>query len=152
MAQLVKNPPAVWKSWFWSLGWEDPLEKGTTTHSSVLAWRILYSPWGRKESDMTKWLSLSLLNPGDRGKRSNNLGDLLRGFRYLSYLFKEFPWVLSHGLSLSSSQHHLFILSLSLQGADTAHLLLFISFLFWTVWQAFIWKTVLQMKIWKTLV
>ena len=35
------------------LGWEDPLEKGTATHSSILAWR-LYSPWGHKESDMTE--------------------------------------------------------------------------------------------------
>ena len=42
MAQLVKNPPAMWETWVWSLGWEDPLEKGKATHSSILAWRI---PW-----------------------------------------------------------------------------------------------------------
>ena len=42
MAQLVKNPPAVWETWVRSLGWEDPLEKGKATHSSILAWRI---PW-----------------------------------------------------------------------------------------------------------
>ena len=41
MAQLVKNPPAMWETWVRSLGWEDPLEKGTVTHSSILAWRIL---------------------------------------------------------------------------------------------------------------
>ena len=46
MAQLVKDPPAVREMWVQSLGWEDPLEKGKATHSS-----ILYSPWGRKESD-----------------------------------------------------------------------------------------------------
>ena len=40
MAQLVKNPPAVRETWVWSLGWEDPLEKGKATHSSILAWRI----------------------------------------------------------------------------------------------------------------
>ena len=40
VAQLVKNPPAMWETWAQSLGWEDPLEKGTATHSSVLAWRI----------------------------------------------------------------------------------------------------------------
>ena len=42
-------------------GWEDPLEKGMSTHSRILDWRIpwLYSPWGRKESDTTKWLSLT---------------------------------------------------------------------------------------------
>ena len=38
MAQLVKNLPA--KTWVWFLGWEDPLEKGMATHSSILAWRI----------------------------------------------------------------------------------------------------------------
>ena len=41
MAQTVKNPPATWETWALSLVWEDPLEKGMTTHSSVLAWRIL---------------------------------------------------------------------------------------------------------------
>ena len=42
MAQLVKNPPAMWENWVRSLGWEDPLEKGKATHSSILAWR---TPW-----------------------------------------------------------------------------------------------------------
>ena len=42
VAQLVKNPPAVRKTWVWSLDWEDPLEKGKATHSSIWAWRI---PW-----------------------------------------------------------------------------------------------------------
>ena len=40
MAQTVKNSPAMWEIWVRSLGWEDPLEKGTATHSSILAWRI----------------------------------------------------------------------------------------------------------------
>ena len=43
MAQLVKNPPALWEIWVQSLGWEDPLEKGKATHSSILAWRILWT-------------------------------------------------------------------------------------------------------------
>ena len=42
MAQLVKNPPAMWETWVQSLGWEDPLEKGMAAHSSILAWKI---PW-----------------------------------------------------------------------------------------------------------
>ena len=42
VAQLVKTLPAMRKTWVRSLGWEDPLDKGTTTHSSILAWRI---PW-----------------------------------------------------------------------------------------------------------
>ena len=40
MAQMVKNPPAMWETWAQSLGWEDPLEEGMATHSSILAWRI----------------------------------------------------------------------------------------------------------------
>ena len=40
VAQMVKNLPAIWETWVRSLGWEDPLEEGTATHSSVLAWRI----------------------------------------------------------------------------------------------------------------
>ena len=42
MAQLVKNLPTMWETWVQSLDWEGPLEKGTATHSSILAWRI---PW-----------------------------------------------------------------------------------------------------------
>ena len=40
MAHLVKNPLAMWETWVPSLGWEDALEKGKATHSSILAWRI----------------------------------------------------------------------------------------------------------------
>ena len=42
IAQLVKNPPAMQETLLRSLGWEDPLEKGKATHSSILAWRV---PW-----------------------------------------------------------------------------------------------------------
>ena len=40
MAQMVKNMPAMQKTWVQSLGLEDPLEKGMATHSSIFAWRI----------------------------------------------------------------------------------------------------------------
>ena len=40
VAQMVKNPPAVQETWVQSLDWEDLLEKGVATHSSILAWRI----------------------------------------------------------------------------------------------------------------
>ena len=61
VGQMVKNLPAMRETWVRSLSWDDPLEKGTATHSSILAWRIpLYSPWGHKELDSTKRLSLSL--------------------------------------------------------------------------------------------
>ena len=45
VAQLVKNLPAMREIWVRSLGWEDPLEKGTVTHSSILAWRIPWTVW-----------------------------------------------------------------------------------------------------------
>ena len=45
MVQLVKNPPAVWETWVQPLDWEDPLEKGMATHSSILG-----LPW-TEESD-----------------------------------------------------------------------------------------------------
>ena len=43
VAQLVKNLPGLWETWVWSLGWEDPLEKGKATHSSIVAWRIAWT-------------------------------------------------------------------------------------------------------------
>ena len=42
VAQLIKNPPAMWETWVRSLGWKDPLEREMATHSSSLAWKI---PW-----------------------------------------------------------------------------------------------------------
>ena len=60
-AQTVKNLPAVQDTQVRTLGWEDPLEKGMATHSSILpgeshGQRSLagYSPWGRRESDTTE--------------------------------------------------------------------------------------------------
>ena len=65
---MMKNLPAVQETQLQSLDQEDPLEKGMATHSNILVWRIpwteepggLYSSWGRKESDMTERLNLSL--------------------------------------------------------------------------------------------
>ena len=42
VAKMVKNPLAIWEIWVPSLGWEDPLEEGMATHSSILAW---WTPW-----------------------------------------------------------------------------------------------------------
>ena len=62
---MVKNLPAMWETWVQSLGWEEALEKGIATHSTILAWRI---PWTeevggqqsmRSQRDMTERLSLS---------------------------------------------------------------------------------------------
>ena len=51
MADPVKNPPAMWETWARSLGWEDPMEIGKSTHSRILC--------GSKEVDTTEQLSLS---------------------------------------------------------------------------------------------
>ena len=51
VSQLVKNLPAMQENWVQSLGWEDHLEKGKSTLSSILAWRIL---WSHKELFMTE--------------------------------------------------------------------------------------------------
>ena len=67
VAQMVKNLPVMQETRVWSLGREDPLEKGMATHSNILAWRIHgrrslagYSPWGPKESGTAERLTLSL--------------------------------------------------------------------------------------------
>ena len=65
LAQTVKNLPAMWETWVWSLHQEDPLEKGIATHSSILAWRIPMdrgalagcSPWSHKQLDTTEQLN-----------------------------------------------------------------------------------------------
>ena len=56
VAQLIQNPPAMRETWVRSLGWEDPLEKGRLPTSGFWPGEFheLYSPWGRKESDMTE--------------------------------------------------------------------------------------------------
>ena len=56
MAQVLKNPAAMQETWVRCLGWEDPLEKGKATHSSILAWRILrpVQSMGFKELDTTE--------------------------------------------------------------------------------------------------
>ena len=61
VAQRVKHLTAMWETWVRSLGQEDPLEKEMATHSSTLAWKILWmeepgTPWDRKELDTTEQL------------------------------------------------------------------------------------------------
>ena len=78
MAELVKNPPAMRETWVRSLGWEDPLEKGTDI--TPVFWpgefHGLYSPWGHKESDTTEQLSLSLFTWKDYAQFCKSLRKL----------------------------------------------------------------------------
>ena len=62
MAQLVKNPPAMRETRVQSMGWEDPLEKGKATLTSVLAWRILLIH-GVAKSGATERLALTHSGP-----------------------------------------------------------------------------------------
>ena len=57
-AQLVKNPPAMRETWVRSLSWEDPLEKGKATHSSILALRIPWTIYGVKEYILLKLIAI----------------------------------------------------------------------------------------------
>ena len=65
MAQLLKNPPAMRETWVRSQGWEDPLEKGKATHSSLLAWRIPQTVqsmgWQRVGHSRVTFTSFSLI-------------------------------------------------------------------------------------------
>ena len=74
VALMVKNPPAMWKTWIQSLDWEDPLEKDMATDFSILAWRIpmdrgAYQATVRRvtKSDMTEKPTICLEKSMSRG-------------------------------------------------------------------------------------
>ena len=85
VAQLVTNLPAVEETWVQSLAWEDPVEKGKATHSSILAWRI---PWTVTVPAVTKsqadWLSLSLFF---------HFGVVFSGFILFGTLYASWNWM-----------------------------------------------------------
>ena len=66
VAQLVKNPPAMWETWIWSLGREDPWRRQRLPTPVFWPRELhgLYGPWGHKELDTTEYLSLSFVNWG----------------------------------------------------------------------------------------
>ena len=106
VAHMVKNLPAMQKTWVQSLGQEDPLEKGMATHSSILAWRILWTQepdglqsMGSKESDMVKWVTLSHFH--SRGREGRRAG---RG-RGLAMTQCNQVFTLSHRSSGAETDH-----------------------------------------------
>ena len=73
---MVKNLPTVQETQIQSLGWEDPIEKGMATHSSILTWSIPWTeepgslhPWGHKELDTTERLSTAQHTSGKKKKK-----------------------------------------------------------------------------------
>ena len=69
VVQLVKNSPGMQDTWVQSLGWEDPLEKGMATHSSILAWRI---PWTEELGGLHSMVSQSWTRLGNFHFTFNN--------------------------------------------------------------------------------
>ena len=107
VAQLVL--PAMWETWVWSLGREDPLggEKGRATHSSILAWRTPWTVCGRKESDTTEWLFCFTLGEVGGGDESVHLRRL------------EPSWsLLVNWAQLQASSRHLFLSTVSTVGQE----------------------------------
>ena len=94
VAQLVKNLPAMREVWVRSLGWEDPLEKGKATHSSILPWRIpgtIHSmglQWVGKD-----WATFTFTF---KVKKKNEWMNLLH-YDYISHIRKELSVVLNSG-------------------------------------------------------
>ena len=86
VAQTVKNPPAMWETWVWSLGWEDSLGEGMATHSSAHAWRIsrIEEP-GRLQS-----LELQRVGHG----WATNTFIFFEENKTVYRIFKKFHWVL----------------------------------------------------------
>ena len=78
VAQLIKNPPAMWETWVRSLGRDDPLEKEMANHSSILAWKIPWTeePGGLQSTGLQRFghhwatnttqLQLGLLHPAEK--------------------------------------------------------------------------------------
>ena len=103
---MVKNLPAVCETWVWFLGWEDPLEEGIATYSSILAWRILmdrgawqatvhgwqrvrYDSWNLEDLFLQGWQFLSNMNP------------LFLLFIHSVMSDSATPWTIAHQASLS---------------------------------------------------
>ena len=97
---MVKNLPAMWETWVPSLGWEDPLEKGTATPASILAWKI---PW-TEEPGRLQFMGVA--------KSQTRLNDSLCPFNVMILRF-------SHtGTRISSS---FLLLSVAFHCLDRAH-------------------------------
>ena len=80
VAQMIKNPPAIWETWVRSLGWEDPLEKGMAAHSSILAWTIPQSVGLQRVRD--NWATFTLTDAGKDSRQKENRATEGERFRW----------------------------------------------------------------------
>ena len=111
LVQLVNNLPAIRETWFWSMGWENSMEKDMETHSSILVWR---TPLNRRawqatvhevtELHMTEWLTMAhsnplqyscLGNPTDRGAWRAAVHGVAKELQKTEYL-----WIPYHRLKI----------------------------------------------------
>ena len=110
MAQLVKNPPAMWETWVRSLGWEDPLEEGTATHSSILTWRDRGAWWApvlRVAESQTRLRDLAQHNEfkGYLWKHAETLSiDIAMSFRFSWQPIGLSDYLLTSALNLCSAK------------------------------------------------
>ena len=89
VAQMVKNLPAMWKTWVWPLGWEDPVNVGMATHSSILAWNI---PW-TEDSGGLQTMGLQRVRHDWETKNSTDSC-------VYQYFITFYCWVLFHGMDV----------------------------------------------------
>ena len=105
VAQLVKNLPAMWETWVQSLSWEDPLEKGKATHSSILAWRI---PWTTVHGDARSqtWLSYLHFHFLYSTHPASNTPYTSTGLRFFPLDSNLHPWTWLLSTALPSGHRH----------------------------------------------
>ena len=80
MAQMVKNPLAMWETWVQALGWEDPLQKQTVIHSRTIAWKVPWTeePGGLPTMGLHKsWMRLSSISSREENEKKRDVGGLL---------------------------------------------------------------------------
>ena len=119
VAEMVKNLPAMQETQVWSLGWEDPLEKGMVTHSSIPAWRI---PWAEKPGGL-QFIRQQRVRP-DWATNTHKL--FISWIQSLScvWLFAT-PWTIARQASLSITNSQSLVKVMSIESVmPSNHLIL----------------------------